>query len=325
MSFPKDSRRSDKFKRHKKRFQSHPPRTRKDAKRAQECRRSAEDRGESRREYRETAQETLRILKDGYYHDPGTGDHVSLIESLQAMRDGTVLYRPDADVPVPAAMPNPPCATVFEVALESTLAGAHRLVQEHGYERVVALNFASAKHPGGGFATGAQAQEETLARASTLYASIGDDSVAEMYQYNVHDPNNGLYSHYMIYTPRAVVFRDDKDDSLLPSEQLYHVSFITSPAVNATVAQHRINTQRIDAVMAERIDRILSIAAQHGYPALVLGAYGCGVFGNDLRAVGCMFMNALRSERFHGRFEYVLFASIGERDVEILKQLVDGF
>ena len=37
---------------------------------------------------------------------------------------------------------------------------------------VVCLNFASTKNPGGGFLRGSQAQEESLARASGLYACI---------------------------------------------------------------------------------------------------------------------------------------------------------
>jgi hypothetical protein len=59
--------------------------------------------------------------------------------------------------------------THIEVTGESTLAAAARLAKTGP---VLALNFASAKNPGGGFLSGAQAQEESLARASTLYASL---------------------------------------------------------------------------------------------------------------------------------------------------------
>jgi uncharacterized protein (TIGR02452 family) len=41
--------------------------------------------------------------------------------------------------------------------------------------RVAALNFESAKNPGGGFLIGARAQEETLARASGLHAMLQGD------------------------------------------------------------------------------------------------------------------------------------------------------
>jgi uncharacterized protein (TIGR02452 family) len=51
----------------------------------------------------------------------------------------------------------------FEVGNETTLHAARRLAQAEPGGRVLALNFASARHPGGGFLKGSQAQEESLA------------------------------------------------------------------------------------------------------------------------------------------------------------------
>ena len=62
----------------------------------------------------------------------------------------------------------------MSVSPESCIAAAHRIVTEHGHGggAVLALNFASAKHIGGGWLSGAVAQEETLARASALSACL---------------------------------------------------------------------------------------------------------------------------------------------------------
>jgi uncharacterized protein (TIGR02452 family) len=59
--------------------------------------------------------------------------------------------------------------------------------------------------------------------------------------------------------------------------------------------------------MAGRIDRVLRIAAAHGHDAVVLGAWGCGVFGNDPRDVAGLFRQALDGP-FAGVFARVVFA-----------------
>src|SRR5919108_730072 len=74
------------------------------------------------------------------------------------------------------------------------------------------LNFASAKHPGGGFLGGARAQEETLARASGLYASLVGNPMYAFHKAQ-DDP---MYSNYAIYAPDVPVLRTD--EGLLLSE-----------------------------------------------------------------------------------------------------------
>jgi len=88
------------------------------------------------------------------------------------------------------------------------------------------LNFASATHPGGGFLSGARAQEEYLARSSGLYACIRDNPMYAFHR-SRSDPH---YTNYAVYSPEVPVFRSD-DGSLL--DEPYTVGIITSPAVNA--------------------------------------------------------------------------------------------
>ena len=91
------------------------------------------------------------------------------------------------------------------------------------------LNFASAKKPGGGFMNGAQAQEESIARASTLYPSLISNEGRKFYAHYRADPDNALYTHAMVYSPAVVLFRDDMGNWKKPID----VDVLTSAAVNA--------------------------------------------------------------------------------------------
>ena len=55
-----------------------------------------------------------------------------------------------------------------------------------------------------------------------------------------------------------------------------------------------------------RIHRVLEIAESYGYSSLVLGAWGCGAFGNN-GTTALDFKYALQNQ-FKGAFEIVKFA-----------------
>ena len=118
-------------------------------------------------------------------------------------------------------MPVSPCRTLsIELANETTLVASRRLV-DAGY-RPVALNVALAKHPGGGFLTGARAQEESLARSSALFACLDGNPMYDFHRAR-QDP---MYSDYALYSPDVPVIRAD-DGTLL--DDPYMCSFVTCP------------------------------------------------------------------------------------------------
>jgi uncharacterized protein (TIGR02452 family) len=190
----------------------------------------------------------------------------------------------------------------IEVRNQSTLAAARDLVLE-GLEPV-ALNFASAKNPGGGFLSGARAQEESLARSSGLYAAIHGQPMYDFHRQQ-RDP---LYTSWTIYSPSVPIFRDDAGALL---EVPWPCAFLTCAAVNANEARRHGRGQgnEIRDAMAARIDRVLAIAALQGHRSLVLGAWGCGAFRNDPNLIAALFRDALfRTHR--QRFDRVVFAVV---------------
>jgi hypothetical protein len=59
--------------------------------------------------------------------------------------------------------------------------------------------------------------------------------------------------------------------------------------------------------MRRRIAKVLAVALLHGHHTLVLGAWGCGAFGNDSEEVAELFHEALTGS-YSGAFARVVFA-----------------
>jgi uncharacterized protein (TIGR02452 family) len=259
-------------------------------------------------------QEAVLISRTGVYRSP-SGQMVDLRRDVDAAVAGTVAYPPNTRLPDPAPGRH---VTRFEVTNEATLAAGRRLADEGA--RVCALNFASARHPGGGFLGGSRAQEESLARSSALYVCIEGSPMYAHHQRS-GDP---MYSHYALYSPDVPVFRDH-DGKLLGRP--WPSSFITCPAVNAKVTLGRDPHAgpAIREAMRGRVHRVLAIAAAHGHEHLVLGAWGCGVFGNDPGEIATLFREAFDGA-FRGVFDRVTFAVLDSSgDGRVLGPFRDAF
>jgi uncharacterized protein (TIGR02452 family) len=252
----------------------------------------------------DVAQQTLSIVGRGDYATPG-GKTVKIGDLVDVALRGTALYRPDQLDALLAARARPGTSATLprvEITTETTAQASRRLVQDERVADVVALNFASARNPGGGFLRGAKAQEEDLARCSALYT-------CQLTQPDYYEANraNGsaLYTDHMIYSPEVPFFRDDRLDLL---DRPFVVSIITAPAPNAGEAEQKGDGPGIHAALEGRARKVLAVAAAHGHRVLVLGAWGCGVFRNDPREVAGVFALALADASFAGAFDRVVFA-----------------
>jgi uncharacterized protein (TIGR02452 family) len=239
--------------------------------------------------------ETVAIGDAGYYHAP-SGKRVEIAREISFSVSGSVSYPPDRSV---ASKNGGGYATVTLVKNETTLSAARELM-DAGTNPVV-LNFASATHPGGGFLNGARAQEEYLARSSCLYQCIRNNAMYEFHRAR-HD---SMYTDYVIYSPNVPVIRNDDGDLL---EEPYTVSIIISPAPNANNMPASKHHEIAPAIWS-RILKVLGIGVEHRHDAIVLGAWGCGAFGNDPDVVAELFHQALH-ENFKGAYLQVVFAII---------------
>src|SRR5579859_2313503 len=113
------------------------------------------------------AKETVAICESGFYTAP-SGKRVEIATATKNAVDDTILYSPEN---TPQTKPLKQHGQIsIEVVNETTFSALKRLDGKGGH--LGCLNFASAKNPGGGFLTGAQAQEEALARSSALYPCL---------------------------------------------------------------------------------------------------------------------------------------------------------
>ena len=91
-------------------------------------------------------------------------------------------------------------------------------------------------------------QEESIARASTLYPSLITPAAAEFYKHYREDPKNAYYTHAMVYSPAVLLLRDDSGEWRRPVE----VDVLTSAAVNA--GEIRRELEREERERRERVE-----------------------------------------------------------------------
>lgn len=174
------------------------------------------------------------------------------------------------------------------------------------------LNFASARHPGGGFLNGAVAQEECLAYCSTLYV---DQLNSPYYTINANNKSK-FYTDTMIVS-ETTFFRDSKYNLI---EDLQTCTVITCPAVNMKIAK---NTPEAKQVMKDRMRKILDVFIKYNIKNLVLGAYGCGVFGNLATDVAKNWKDLLIEESYIQFFDKICFSIPGGKNLKDFKVIFE--
>jgi uncharacterized protein (TIGR02452 family) len=248
------------------------------------------------------AKETLDIIEAKSYRSP-KGKLVTLADALRQGAQQTMLFEGSLMPPLPAPMSDSGADLTIEVTNESTFVALQRLAPTSSH--LGCLNFASAKNPGGGFLSGAEAQEEALSRASGLYPSL----LRQRQYYERNQTNHSsLYLDLLILSPRIPFFRDDAGSLI---EDCFEATVVTAPAPNAGAVAHN-EPERVGEIvpcLQRRAELVLRAFALAGTEVLVLGAWGCGVFRNDPSAVAQTFRSLLRPGGPYAKhFKQVVFA-----------------
>lgn len=243
--------------------------------------------------------DTLNIMNKGHYT---CGNKVvSLKLSISQMKEVCVLLPDDvSDIAGSRGFKHVPAAGQLGVSCVNT--DSYTLARERAKyagtfkNRVLVLNLANPVNPGGGVRRGAKAQEEDLCRKSSLLLSLESEKASAYYSYN-KSLNTYMGSDAIMISPHVEIIRDEKNN-LLPESVVVAVMTCAAPMV--TYGIENVTDSQYQQMVYNRIMGMLKAAAYFGYQVLVLGAFGCGAFGNDAHVVSELFYKAMKEFYYDG-------------------------
>ena len=263
----------------------------------------------------EIFKETTSIIKYGSYTAP-SGKIIPI--DTDTMVQGSECFHQQ----LPSVIfPPVQGGTIVMVEMNDCLVAAERLVKE-GYNPAL-LNFASAKHPGGGVEKGTRAQEETICRRSTLSRSIYtfDEYYSVQFGYPLKPGNNyplKSLDFSVIYSPAVTVFREGLECTFM--EHPFQIGIITNAALNLN-GRNSIKLTRdgnlpenAKNIYRNKIRTIFRIGLLKGHDSLVLGAFGCGAFHNPPLEMAHLFKEIMEEEEFKNRYKLITFAIITDHN-----------
>ncbi|MCD7752056.1 MAG: TIGR02452 family protein [Lachnospiraceae bacterium] len=281
----------------------------------------------------ETLEDTLEILENGSFEKDG--QEIKLQFSPEQMREIQVFLPEDIEALRTAGPSASEAASAAEIISDSENAesdggqtramsgctfGCENIdalvlaqrkyseLKENGESdpKVLVLNLASSTHPGGQTRKGASAQEEDLCRRTSLLLSLESDEAKKYYDYN-NARKTHMGSDGVMISPYVEVIKDGS--SALLSEP-FPISVMSCAAPMIRLGLEGMSQQEYEVMLCHRIQGMLLTAASQNYRHLILGAFGCGVFGNDAAIVSNLFYHAIQNLSFDGRGSSQLFDSI---------------
>ena len=249
-------------------------------------------------------QDTMEILEKGYYITDGK--KIKLKLSRRQMEHASVYLPHDIEKiseskeishTIVMGRIGVDCVNMdsFSLAVERSGECAY-LLKGKGENRILVLNLANPVNPGGGVRRGAKAQEEDLCRRSSLLLSLEGREAWAYYSYN-RNLHTYMGSDGIIITPDVEILKDENGNLL---EDSVIVSVMTCAAPMVRRGLEGMSDEEYREMVYKRITGMLKTAAYLGYKVLVLGAFGCGAFGNDARVVSDLFYKAIKEFDYDG-------------------------
>jgi uncharacterized protein (TIGR02452 family) len=160
---------------------------------------------------------------------------------------------------------------------------------------ILVLNMASEYKAGGGVENGAMAQEEELFRRSNYFQSLTQNFYP-------------LKELECVYTKNVTILKDDNYNQMTP----FQCSFIAVAGLRKPNLKNGKYNSIDKELMRKKIEMIFKSAIIYGHTNIVLGALGCGVFGNPPEEVAEIFNDLIK--KYRKCFDNIYFAIKSVRD-----------
>ena len=117
----------------------------------------------------------------------------------------------------------------------------------------------------------------------------GDPELADYYEYNAYHTNRSLYENRALLSPGIVFVREDKETAAT-------VLTVAAPNRSAYLNNNAGATEEDNLnALKDRIGFIADIVNAQNAEVAILGAFGCGVFGQDPRVVAGIFKDKMKN------------------------------
>ncbi len=180
---------------------------------------------------------------------------------------------------------------------------------------ICALNFASYTHAGGGFLSGSMAQEEALCHKSTLYPVL--KKCEPYYAWNIGNKNGGMYKNRALFS-KNIIFEDGN------TRASADVISCAAPNKSASSGPKTESEEKHQSeILRSRIRFVFAVAAENYPDILILGAWGCGVFGQDPKEVAAIMHELTAEYRPAKRIVYAVPSDTrGKENYEAFVQII---
>lgn len=215
----------------------------------------------------------------------------------------------------------------IRIAEQDTFDCAIAMIADNPAEGVCVLNMANGHTQGGAWLGGATAQEEQLCCRSTLSRTL-------RIQYyplpGVEEEDNRVS---VVFSPDVRIFRTKSPqyifyEDLQEKKSPERVAVISAAALNLRgkqLSNGKFPNPADRDVTKDIVKLVLRVAAKRDQKRLVLGALGCGSFGNPPGEVAAIFREVFEEPEFRRRWVEIVFAILPHKNnVEAFSRELNG-